>query len=412
MRKTISVLLIIAMFISVLFVMNVSADGETVTIDDITYESYDTYCAVKKCDENKSGDVIIPETVKFGGKNLPVERISYVAFDSCKYISNVEMPDRINYISFGAFQESGLTSITLPNSLKSITGNMFRKCFALESITIKANVKEIDEGAFDYCYNLKTVHYKGSKEMWDKIDITNERNEYLLNAEIIFEEPMTVTVDGITYTSNDSTSCEVTKCDENKSGKVTIPWSVHFDGKKLSVTSIVDKAFWECKNITGVTIPDSVTKIGENAFFDCTGLANVTIGNGVTKIGNAGFVYCESLTSVTIGDGLTTVNDYAFYGCSSLTNVYYTGSESDWNNISIGTFNDPLLSAKITYNCKGTSTKGDINGDGSVDNKDVVLLFRYVSGKSAYDPLYDYNEDGAVDNKDVVALFRFVSSAK
>ena len=324
MRQTISVLLIIAMFVSALFAFNVSADGETVTIDGITYESYDTYCAVKKCDENKSGDVIIPETVKFGGKNLPVERISYVAFDSCKYISNVEMPDRINYISFGAFQESGLTSITLPNSLKSITGNMFRKCFALESITIKANVKEIDEGAFDYCYNLKTVHYKSSKEMWDKIDITNERNEYLLNAEIIFEEPMTVTIAGITYTFYID-SCIVTKCDTDKSGNAIIPSSVNFGGKALPVKSIGDKAFWECTKITDVTIPDSVTEIGENAFFDCTGLASVTIGNGVTKIGYAGFVYCENLKSVTIGKNVTAVGDYAFYGCNNLTNVYYTG---------------------------------------------------------------------------------------
>ena len=246
--------------------------------------------------------------------------------------------------------------------------------------------------------------------MWDKIDITNERNEYLLNAEIIFEEPMTVTIAGITYTFYID-SCIVTKCDTDKSGNAIIPSSVNFDGKALPVKSIGDKAFWECTKITDVTIPDSVTEIGENAFFDCTGLASVTIGNGVTKIGYAGFVYCENLKSVTIGKNVTAVGDYAFYGCNNLTNVYYTGSESDWNNISIGTFNDPLLSAKITYNCKGTSTKGDINGDGSVDNKDVVLLFRYVSGSSAYDPLYDYNEDGAVDNKDVVALFRVVSGS-
>ena len=57
-------------------------------------------------------------------------------------------------------------------------------------------------------------------------------------------------------------------------------------------------------------------------------------------------------------------------------------------------------------------TKGDINKDGSTDNKDVVALFRYVSGGGAQtdDPAYDMNNDNSVDNKDVVALFRYVSS--
>ena len=55
---------------------------------------------------------------------------------------------------------------------------------------------------------------------------------------------------------------------------------------------------------------------------------------------------------------------------------------------------------------------GDTNGDGSVDNKDVVVLFRYVSSASGseYDPAFDFNGDSAVDNKDVVSLFRYVSA--
>lgn len=56
--------------------------------------------------------------------------------------------------------------------------------------------------------------------------------------------------------------------------------------------------------------------------------------------------------------------------------------------------------------------KGDCNKDGSVDNKDVVALFRYVSGneKAEDESLYDFNGDGEADNKDVVALFRYVSA--
>ena len=54
---------------------------------------------------------------------------------------------------------------------------------------------------------------------------------------------------------------------------------------------------------------------------------------------------------------------------------------------------------------------GDINGDGSVNNKDVVALFKYVSGGeiAVNDIALDINGDGSVNNKDVVALFKYVS---
>ena len=63
-----------------------------------------------------------------------------------------------------------------------------------------------------------------------------------------------------------------------------------------------------------------------------------------------------------------------------------------------------LKPVKIT---SGTELKGDVNGDGEVNNKDVVTLFRFVSAKnSEYDEKYDFNGDGEVNNKDVVELFR------
>ena len=70
----------------------------------------------------------------------------------------------------------------------------------------------------------------------------------------------------------------------------------------------------------------------------------------------------------------------------------------------------PSITKKITL----TVTKpvaGDCSGDGELDNKDVVLLFKYVSSgvKADDETVYDFNGDGEVNNKDVIALFRFVS---
>ena len=54
---------------------------------------------------------------------------------------------------------------------------------------------------------------------------------------------------------------------------------------------------------------------------------------------------------------------------------------------------------------------GDVNGDKSADNKDVVILFRYVSGAKVEVNVkaLDINGDGYVNNKDVVILFRYVT---
>ena len=74
-----------------------------------------------------------------------------------------------------------------------------------------------------------------------------------------------------------------------------------------------------------------------------------------------------------------------------------------------------VISVSITasYNGKARFTPADINGDGEVDNKDIVALFRYVSGVgvSVNKKALDVNGDGEVDNKDVTILFRYVSGA-
>ena len=91
---------------------------------------------------------------------------------------------------------------------------------------------------------------------------------------------------------------------------------ITFDG---DVTSIGNKAFFDCDSLTSVTIPDSVTTIGEYVFYSCDSLTSVTIPDSVTKIGSCAFYCCSSLTSVTIPDSVTEIGDYAFCGCSSLT---------------------------------------------------------------------------------------------
>ena len=101
-----------------------------------------------------------------------------------------------------------------------------------------------------------------------------------------------------------------------------------------NVTTIGESAFQRCYSLTSVVIPDNVTTIGTSAFSGCNSLTSVEIPDSVTTIGNYAFQYCNSLTSVVIPDNVTTIGNYAFSNCSSLAyNVYgncrYLGNESN-----------------------------------------------------------------------------------
>ena len=78
-------------------------------------------------------------------------------------------------------------------------------------------------------------------------------------------------VDGIYYNLDTSRkTAEVTvNSDSGYSGRVNIPSSVSYDGTSYSVTSIGEKAFSYCDDLTSVTIPNSVTSIGYMAFYCC-----------------------------------------------------------------------------------------------------------------------------------------------
>ena len=84
---------------------------------------------------------------------------------------------------------------------------------------------------------------------------------------------------------------------------------------------IGDKAFYYCRGLTSLTLPDGITSIGYCAFYGCSGLTSLTLPDGITSIGSWAFRDCSGLTSLTIPAGITSIHSLAFQYCSGLKEV-------------------------------------------------------------------------------------------
>ena len=126
---------------TMLLLVAMAAGAETisdVTIGNLVY-SLDTDTKVATVtgydSSNKPTDVVIPNTIEYGGKNYSVTTIGQWAFNSC----------------------ISLASIDIPNSVTTIGEFAFAYCFSLASVNIGESVTTIGVGAFIYCYYITSV---------------------------------------------------------------------------------------------------------------------------------------------------------------------------------------------------------------------------------------------------------------
>ena len=129
-------------------------------------------------------------------------------------------------------------------------------------------------------------------------------------------------VDGIYYILKTETKqAAVTFGDTKYTGSIVIPATVNYNDVVYDVISIGEKAFYDCSELTSVTIPNGVIYIGNWAFEKCSGLTSIEIPNSVTIIAGAVFRGCSNLKSVNIPDNITGIPVETFHSCTSLTSV-------------------------------------------------------------------------------------------
>jgi len=131
------------------------------TLDKLrfTRNSNPVYYSVNAVNNRINGAVVIPTTYE----GINVSQIGINAFDGNTGITSVSIPNSVTVIQNNAFRGcTGLTSITIPASVEIIYQNAFQNCTGLTSINIPSSVHSINSSAFAGCTNLTSVTFNGT----------------------------------------------------------------------------------------------------------------------------------------------------------------------------------------------------------------------------------------------------------
>ena len=160
-------------------------------------------------------------------------------------------------------------------------------------------------------------------------------------------------IKGIKYCLDEETmTAEVIAKRNGYEGDIIIPETVMSNRASYLVTSIGKNAFFDCKSLTSITLPDSIKSIGFGAFMSCESLSKITLPDSVKSIESNAFYRCESLTEITLPDSVKSIESYAFYRCESLTEITIPNSVK---SLGYEVFNNCISLEAITYN--GTRDK-------------------------------------------------------
>lgn len=281
------------------------------------------------------------------------------------------------------------STVILPSTINSwpvtkIGEAAFQDNTTITSVTIPASVTEIGANAFAGCTKLTSVNYIGD---WRNLTIQsgNPAVEDAVNAQL-FDFEFTPDNTAVIVTKYNGIAADVTIPSRYKGKPVTAINNAVFPNSAVtsvtipdSVTSIPDAAFVNCSELTNISIPNSVTYIGLSAFSSCTSLKSITLPSSLRSISEALFFGCSQLTTIQIPDSVssiqayafyncgkletiripvsvTSIGDYAFDGCPSSMTVTYSGSKTQWDAITKGSYNGVLENKLVCNKLEATFT--------------------------------------------------------
>lgn len=198
-----------------------------------------------------------------------LEQIAPQAFEQCRNLESVHLPDSITWIGANAFNNcNALMSLNLPLGLKNISPYLLVNCKSLKNVDIPKGVSEIGEGAFSGS-GIKSIDIPEGVR-W--IQRKTFKDCYYLES-------------------------------------VTLPPGV----KKID-----REAFSCCRSLKKINLPEGLQQIEESAFYFCSSLEEIYIPGSVRHVGAEAFMHCSNLKTIIIGEGVHTLPDSVFRDCDSL----------------------------------------------------------------------------------------------
>ncbi len=316
-----------------------------------TYMDNSTGVTITGYTGSLSGNVTIPSTL--GGKS--VTEIDSYAFKD----------------------QTGITSLTIPDSVQNIREYAFIGCTNITDLTVNASLNAIEKGSFDGC---------------TAISFTSNNLKYLIvndKALVIGYESEPAGILAIPDMANGHDvegvgSHAFEYCDDITGldlGSVEFLADGAFSGCGIighlnlsNITHIGAGTFGSCSKITSVTFGDSITGIGSSAFSYCTGLDGaLIIPSNVKNIGVSAFAVCSGIDSIIFNGKVDGIQASAFQGCTSISALTFNNGvgtiENDAFSLGFGSINvscivnglshDRLKTAsddmtEFTYNLKVT----------------------------------------------------------
>ncbi len=191
---------------------------------------------------------------------LPNSIKSVGGFYGCEKLSQINLPESVTYI--GDFSYSGLTEITIPDAVTAIGSSTFSNCKSLEKVEFGANVKTIGMSAFSYCTKLSSVTIPASVR----------------------------DIEGYAF-------------DNSGLSNITIEYGVQRLGRWV---------FYNCDNLTSITLPNSIYEVGDEVFGYCDALTKVRLSDNITNIPYGTFRFCNNLAEIILPANLEEINSMAF----------------------------------------------------------------------------------------------------
>ena len=178
-----------------------------------------------------TGEVVIPETINVNGTQYQVTSLGGHCFYDCTGLTSITIPNSVTSLENNCFGWcSSLTSITIPSSVTSLGDFCFVGCSGLTSITIPNSVTSLGWACFGFCSGLESITVEDGNSVYDSRD----------NCNAIIQTKTNCMVAGFKST--------------------IIP---------NSVTKLGDYCFFQCSGLTSITIPNSVTSLGDYCFSSC-----------------------------------------------------------------------------------------------------------------------------------------------